>query len=314
MDISNDATASSQLMEDSDPEDSLKKKTKSIAKGDLLPYGRHEAMANDNREMRSEFQQLQYQLSREVDISSCLRQLFNQQRLTAERLTDELSRLLDERKDQKKIGNPDGEHRVLSFFERTMEVPEGKKSVAVSEGYNKYYPDAPEFHGDHDQWVSWKLHLQSKFRASAMLFPTEQARINYICDHCKSIAFDIIKTRCLDCTYVTAQEVLEDLENVYGEFDACGKAFARLHTPDFNMKKKETFDDFVPKFVATVAPLQMSEELKILHLTRTITPRLRWQTTTGYKRTSFPAYVTQLRKCDFDLRQIDQQSKALRKA
>ena len=62
---------------------------------------------------------------------------------------------------------------------------------------------------------------------------------------------------------------------MYGEFDAVGKAFARLHSPDFNMKKKkESLSGFLPKFAATIAPLRLSEQLKILHLTRTITPRL----------------------------------------
>ena len=40
-------------------------------------------------------------------------------------------------------------------------------------------------------------------------------------------------------------------------------------------KAKEPFSEFLPKFAATVAPLQLPEQLKILHLTRTITPRLR---------------------------------------
>ena len=146
-----------------------------------------------------------------------------------------------------------------------------------------------------------------------MLFPTEQARIDHICDHCRSIAFDIIKIRCLDGTYSTAEEVLEDLHNVYGECDAVGKAIARLQSPDFSMKKKETFDGFLPKFAATIAPLQLSEQFKILRLKRTITPCLRWQTTNGFERTSFWAYVQQLRQCDFDLRQLDHESKALRR-
>ena len=99
---------------------------------------------------------------------------------------------------------------------------------------------------------------------------------------------------------------------MYGEFDAVGKAIARLHSPDFNMEKKETFDGFLPKFAVTIAPLQLSEQLKILHLTRTVTPRLRLQTTNGFKRTSFWTYAQQLRQCDFDLCQLGHECKALR--
>ena len=61
---------------------------------------------------------------------------------------------------------------------------------------------------------------------------------------------------------------------MYGEFDAVGMAFARLQNPDFNMKKEERFDGFFPKFAATIGPLKLSEQPKVLHLTRTITPRL----------------------------------------
>ena len=142
-----------------------------------------------------------------------------------------------------------------------------------------------------------------------MLFPTEQSRINYIRDHCKSIAFDIIKTRCLNNTtnpYVTAQKMLEDLDNMYGEFDPYETADARLHDPDFNMKKKQTFDEFLTKFTATIAPLQLSEQQKISHLTRTITRHLRWYIM-GQKPKAFKNYVKQLRQCDINLRLADRQ-------
>ena len=112
-----------------------------------------------------------------------------------------------------------------------------------------------------------------------MLFLIEQSRIDYIRDHYKSVAFDIIKTRCLnkDNTtkpYVTAQKMLEDLDNMYVEFDSYETTDATLHDPNFNMKK-ETFDEFLAKYTAIIAPLQLSEQQKISHLTRTITRRLR---------------------------------------
>ncbi len=34
-----------------------------------------------------------------------------------------------------------------------------------------------------------------------------------------------------------------------------GTAYARLHSPDFGMKE-ETFDEFLAKFTATIAPLE----------------------------------------------------------
>ena len=188
--------------------------------------------------MGSTIEQLRNQLRQEYDTSSRLHRLRNQYRSTAEELSDQVTKLVNESKEQGETGSSNGEKKGLSLLQRIEEEPEVNGPVAASQGYNKYYPDVPDFHGDPEKWDSWRLHLQLKFRASAMLFPTEQARIDYICDHCKSVAFNIIKTGCLDGTYSTAEEVLEDLRNVYGEFDAVGKAIARLHSTDFNMKKK----------------------------------------------------------------------------
>ena len=53
--------------------------------------------------------------------------------------------------------------------------------------------------------------------------------------------------------------MLEDLDNMYGEFDAYGKADVRLHNPDFGMQKNETFDKFLVRYTAIVDPLQLSE-------------------------------------------------------
>ena len=130
--------------------------------------------------------------------------------------------------------------------------------------------------------------MEAKFRASALLYPTQQSRIDYIRDHCKSTAFDVIKARCLDTTnpYVTPEEVLKDLNNIYSEFDAYETADARLHDPDFHITI-ETFEEFLAKYTATIAPLQLRESQQISNLTRTITYKLRKQITNGIKPTSF---------------------------
>ena len=109
----------------------------------------------------------------------------------------------------------------------------------------------PDFHGDLTKWEAWQLHLDAKFRTSAMLFPTEQSRIDYIQDHCKSTAFVINKARCRlgnENPYTKTHEIL-DLDNIYREFDPFGTTDARLHSPDFGMKEK-TFNEFLAKFTA----------------------------------------------------------------
>ena len=90
----------------------------------------------------------------------------------------------------------------------------------VPQGSNKHYPDVPDFYGDSTKWEAWQLHLDAKFRASAMLFPTEQSRIDYIRDRCKLTAFDVIKARCHPSRgnpYNTTHEILADLDNVYDD-------------------------------------------------------------------------------------------------
>ena len=219
MNINSDSTTEAQSREDFYTEEFELGESEVIAQaeGDLEPYGSYDALAQENQKMGTTIERLRNQLRREYVVSNRLRRLRNQYRLTTEELSDQVTQLLSESQEQGEIGSSDGEKKGLSSLQRIEEEPEVNGPVAASQGYNKYYPDVPEFHGDHDKWDSWRLHLQSKFRASAMLVPTEQARIDYICDHCKSIAIEIIKTRCLDGTQSTAQEVLEDLRNVYGE-------------------------------------------------------------------------------------------------
>ena len=167
-------------------------------------------------------------------------------------------------------------------------------SLSAQQGNNKYYPDVLNFYGDRTQWEFWQLYLEAKFRASGLLYSTDQLRIDYIRDHCKSTAFDVIKARCSKLAvhpYVTSEEVLKDLNNMFGEFDAYETADTRLHDPDFNITSNETFEKFLARYTATVAPLQLRESQQISNLRRTITSQLRWQITNGYKPTSFQAYV-----------------------
>ena len=138
-----------------------------------------------------------------------------------------------------------------------MTASQGQGFAPVSHEFNKYYSDVPDFYRDPTEWEFWQLHLDSKFQANAMYFIIEQSRINYIRDYCKSIAFDVIKARCLDKTnlYTTSQKILEDLNNMYNEFDTYEKADARLYNPDFDMQKKETFNQFLTRYTTTIAPL-----------------------------------------------------------
>ena len=70
-----------------------------------------------------------------------------------------------------------------------------------------------------------------------MLFPTEQSYIDYIRNYYKSTIFNIIKARYLDKTnsYIIVYEILENLDNIYDEFNAYKTVFATLYSTDFNI-------------------------------------------------------------------------------
>ena len=179
---------------------------------------------------------------------------------------------------------------------------------------NNRYPDVPDFHGTHDKgdWESWQMHLDSKFLASWELFPTEYSKINYIRDKCKDVAFDVIKIRAKLSTpghYTLAMEAIADLDNMFGEYDKEGRADAELHNPKFAMgakDNKETFDAFLARFTATVAPLDLSEFQKISNVRRLVSNRLRNKVTDGTTPSSFPKFISRLRQLDVDMRVNDE--------
>lgn len=96
--------------------------------------------------------------------------------------------------------------------------------------------------------------MESKFRQSALLYTCEQDKIDYIRDHCKEAAFEVIKTKANPTSpnaYLTVLEMIQDLENMFGEFDKVAKSDALLNDPKFGMaisNPKETFDEFLARF------------------------------------------------------------------
>ena len=124
--------------------------------------------------------------------------------------------------------------------------------------------------------------MESKFRQSAVLYTCEQDKIDYIRDHCKETAFEVIKTKANSTSpnaYHTVSEMIQDLENMFGEFDKVAKSDALLHNPKFGMaisNSKETFDEFLARFTSAIAPLDFTDRHKISNLRRTLSERLRF--------------------------------------
>ncbi len=108
--------------------------------------------------------------------------------------------------------------------------------------------------------------------------------------------------------YLTSSEMIQDLENMFGEFDKVAKSDALLHDPKFGMavaNPKETFDEFLARFTSAIAPLDFTDRHKISNLRRTLGERLRFKMADGTTYTSFSQYVSRCRHCDLDLRQAD---------
>ena len=146
------------------------------------------------------------------------------------------------------------------------------------------------------------------------MYTCEQDKIDYIRDHCKDTAFEVIKTKANPISvnaYLSASEMIQDLENMFGEFDKVAKSDALLHDPKFGMavsNPKETFDELLARFTSAIAPLDFTDRHKTSNLWRTLSERLWFKMADGTTYSSFSQYVSRCRQCDLDLRQADRLS------
>lgn len=144
------------------------------------------------------------------------------------------------------------------------------------------YTELFDFDGDRDVWEQWRVHLETKVWTCHKDFPTEQHKINYARDHCKKLAYKTIKHRAIlnaSDPYLTLQELIQDLENAFGDTDERTNAINELFAPSFPMrvsKRSESFDEFLARFNSQIAGLNFDDEFKIAQLRRTITDRLNY--------------------------------------
>ena len=158
------------------------------------------------------------------------------------------------------------------------------------------------------------MYLDSKFQMSYELFEIEVSKILYIRDNYKDVAFNTIKTRA-DMKnpkhYILAEDILDDLNNMFGDYDKISKANAELDSPKFaigSKDSKETFDAFYARFIAAITPLSMSEREKSSRLRKLVTSRLKYRIVDFPITTSFRDLVTRLRQVDIALRLTDDQN------
>ena len=123
----------------------------------------------------------------------------------------------------------------------------------------------------------------------------------YIRDYYKDIAFNTIKTRANIKNpkyYTLVEEILEDLDNIFGDYDKISKANAELDNPKFAIGSKDSkkiFDAFHTRFITTIAPLAILEREKSSRLRKLVTSRLKYRIVDFPITTSFRELVTRLR-------------------
>lgn len=121
--------------------------------------------------------------------------------------------------------------RNIESHRNTPVTDTSKTSITKS---NNKYPDVPDFYGTEGSrfYESWCTRLNSKFRNSWELFQDEQNKVDYIRDHCRDIAYDVIKARSNDIIspdyYLTAEEMIYDLDQMFAEIDREQRAEVEL--------------------------------------------------------------------------------------
>ncbi|KAF1980553.1 hypothetical protein K402DRAFT_426137 [Aulographum hederae CBS 113979] len=181
-------------------------------------------------------------------------------------------------------------------------------SVSRPDKSNNKWPDIKDYFGDNErqraEYPQWRSSIHSKFRNSWDMFSIDQAKIDYVRDKCKSAAFNVVETRAdLEGPnpYMTFEEMLQDLDDMFAEHDPMGKADALLHSADFAMKKGERFETFLARFTKVAAVLQMTEHAKIANCKRLLSGRLKGKINDGTSYTSYNELVRRCKQCDTDL-------------
>ncbi|KAF1980692.1 hypothetical protein K402DRAFT_426021 [Aulographum hederae CBS 113979] len=197
-------------------------------------------------------------------------------------------------------------HRRPRERERRTTTP--LSLVSRPEKSNNKWPDIKEFFGDSEkqrnEYPQWRSSVHSKFRNSWDMFSTDQAKIDYVRDKCKSTAFNVIETRAdLEGPnpYESFAEMLKDLDDMFAEHDPMGKADALLHSTDFSMKKGERFEAFLARFTKVAAVLQLTELGKISNCKRLLSGRLKNKINDGTYYSSYTELVRRCKQCDVDL-------------
>ena len=170
---------------------------------------------------------------------------------------------------------------------------------------NPKFPDAPVFSGDRRAFDAWKDKIRDKLDNSAAQYPTEQQRIQYIRSRTDGNAYEQIRAqsrpehpRC----FLTAEEMLQALEKIYGDRNKRTRAINELRT--LRMGRK-TFDDFYADFARCAAEIGYSDDAMIPLLENGISDELVRQVIGLRKPSDYFDLVDFYREIDHQMRDYD---------
>ena len=150
----------------------------------------------------------------------------------------------------------------------------------------------------------------AKFKQNAIKFLTELNKIDYIKNHCKETAFDIIKTRANmfhSNSYTAVEQIIMKLHFIFETYDKIIKSNVKFYDLNFVMRdknKKKTFETFYARFNAAITFLNYLNILKIFNLKRLVNTRLRYHIS-NENFITFAKLIARLRHIAANLKIID---------
>ena len=123
-----------------------------------------QGISKDQKKIPAQIKLLQSQLIQERNTAGRLRHLRNQYRSTVKEFAIRVTQLEQQQQKQEEEEEVyDSDDEGESLYQHTKKDHQRKEGHAVSqrssEGFDKHYPDVPNFYGNEGQWGSWHMHL-----------------------------------------------------------------------------------------------------------------------------------------------------------
>ncbi|KJK73847.1 hypothetical protein H634G_10853 [Metarhizium anisopliae BRIP 53293] len=173
---------------------------------------------------------------------------------------------------------------------------------------NPKFPDAPVFSGDRRAFDAWKDKIRDKLDNSAAQYPTEQQRIQYIRSRTEGSAYEQIRAQSRPehpRSFLTAEEMLQALEKIYGDRNKRTRAINELRT--LRMGRK-TFDDFYADFARCAAEIGYADDAMIPLLENANSDELARQVIGLRKPSDYFDLVDFYREIDHQMRDYDRRT------